>query len=745
MAILSPDATLIGTIRGYPAAWRERVSQILQAIQTKFTNDETERVLSNKLIEGWNGTCDPNPVITLTSDGVNWALTLTGTGTVDLACFFGGVEHTFDTTPAASINLTAGTDISPQANFIYLTESGGTVSLNNDTSGYPATAHIRIADCLLQSVASGQTFGAYLVHQHSEHINSADSGAIVHHSEKIRELGATWFSGVAPANMVVSAPDAFFSVGAGVVHQLHSHDFPAINMQTPATVYVVNDPTTPFKPITTLDDITQDALGNTINNRHFSLVLWGGQNANDAGQLFINLPTGTYPTAASAARDAEKFTVFSFPTSFKGTAFEIAEYRVQGKDSGTWVQNDLIDLRGQVPSTSPGGGPGITAHSDLSGLPSGDAGHTGLVPRSLWDANSVLVAVSDDTPIVQAVAASEFVGRKAAGNVGAMSKAEALAVLNVEDGATADQSNAEIKTAYEANANTNEFSDAEQTLLGNQSGVNTGDEPAASPTVAGVMETAIASEVNTGTDTGRAVSPSSLAGSALQTTADGAVPKSTFNAQSYLKAILGDTPVVQAVADSEFVGRAAGEDLGVMTAAQAVAVLTALFRVDGSRALTGTPPASPAANSLYKHPNAGGQIATAIDASSAEAAIAGALDAAQGGIATGALEDWHEIGAASEPAFANSWVNFGGGLVTAAFRKLPTGEVYIKGFIKDGTIGAGAFTLPVGYRPLQTYNFIVLSGGNILGTLQVGSNGLCLPNIGNNAFHECGVSFIAEQ
>ena len=35
----------------------------------------------------------------------------------------------------------------------------------------------------------------------------------------------------------------------------------------------------------------------------------------------------------------------------------------------------------------------------------------------------------------------------------------------LETGATADQTNAEIKTAYEANVNTNEFSDAEQNKL----------------------------------------------------------------------------------------------------------------------------------------------------------------------------------------------------------------------------------------------------------------------------------------
>ena len=47
----------------------------------------------------------------------------------------------------------------------------------------------------------------------------------------------------------------------------------------------------------------------------------------------------------------------------------------------------------------------------------------------------------------------------------------------------------------------------------NLSGTNTGDEAAASTTVSGIVELAIASEVNTGTDATRAVTPDSLAGS----------------------------------------------------------------------------------------------------------------------------------------------------------------------------------------------------------------------------------------
>lgn len=62
-------------------------------------------------------------------------------------------------------------------------------------------------------------------------------------------------------------------------------------------------------------------------------------------------------------------------------------------------------------------------------------------------------------------------------------------------------------------ADDNYVTDAEKIVIGNTSGTNTGDEPNASTTVAGVVELAIASEVNTGTDDTRAITPDALAGS----------------------------------------------------------------------------------------------------------------------------------------------------------------------------------------------------------------------------------------
>jgi len=52
-----------------------------------------------------------------------------------------------------------------------------------------------------------------------------------------------------------------------------------------------------------------------------------------------------------------------------------------------------------------------------------------------------------------------------AGVVEEITPANLRTMINVEDGATADQSNAEIKTAYEANSNTNVFTDTEKSKL----------------------------------------------------------------------------------------------------------------------------------------------------------------------------------------------------------------------------------------------------------------------------------------
>jgi len=58
-----------------------------------------------------------------------------------------------------------------------------------------------------------------------------------------------------------------------------------------------------------------------------------------------------------------------------------------------------------------------------------------VVTKALFDAYTILAADSDNTPVAITLAASELIGRAAAGGIVALSKSDVLTILNVEDGA----------------------------------------------------------------------------------------------------------------------------------------------------------------------------------------------------------------------------------------------------------------------------------------------------------------------
>lgn len=126
-------------------------------------------------------------------------------------------------------------------------------------------------------------------------------------------------------------------------------------------------------------------------------------------------------------------------------------------------------------------------------------------------------------------------------------------------------------------------------------------------------------------------------------------------------------------------------------------------------------------------------------------------------IVIGRLADdyqWHTIGAAGEPAFANSWVNYGGSDMTARFRRIGK-VVYLTGTIKSGNSGSAAFTLPAGYRPSATLRIGTDAwdgtAGRVDGLILITSAGVVTPYVDVtgvvNPIEEFSLhtSFIAEQ
>lgn len=100
------------------------------------------------------------------------------------------------------------------------------------------------------------------------------------------------------------------------------------------------------------------------------------------------------------------------------------------------------------------------------------------------------------------------------------------------------------------------------------------------------------------------------------------------------------------------------------------------------------------------------------------------------------------------PTYANSWVDFGGGIEVGGYYQSADGIVHLCGTIKSGTVGSKAFTLPAGMRPLGTLFFTAFnpSVGTPSFMIQVNATGDVIPQSGvNSGCALDGVSFLGQQ
>jgi len=108
------------------------------------------------------------------------------------------------------------------------------------------------------------------------------------------------------------------------------------------------------------------------------------------------------------------------------------------------------------------------------------------------------------------------------------------------------------------------------------------------------------------------------------------------------------------------------------------------------------------------------------------------------------VQDWQEIGVGNNPAFENSWVNYGTTFDTAAYYKDALGIVHVKGLVKSGTATAAIFTLPTGYRPASTLLFVCVDGTNLANRVDVDADGtINAAASASNSFQSLNFSFRA--
>lgn len=93
--------------------------------------------------------------------------------------------------------------------------------------------------------------------------------------------------------------------------------------------------------------------------------------------------------------------------------------------------------------------------------------------------------------------------------------------------------------------------------------------------------------------------------------------------------------------------------------------------------------------------------------------------------ATPTPEAWRIVGAAGQPAFVNSWANFGGAWTTAGFYRDALGWVHMRGLVASGSAAnATIFTLPSGYRPPFTLNMSTVANAGVAAQLAITAAGV---------------------
>lgn len=171
------------------------------------------------------------------------------------------------------------------------------------------------------------------------------------------------------------------------------------------------------------------------------------------------------------------------------------------------------------------------------------------------------------------------------------------------------------------------FADGDKTKLDAITGTNTGDEPSASTTVEGVVELATTAETDTGTDTGRAVTPDGLAGSyagtksvvvqaeAMATDLAVGDDLATF----YIPGSVGGMNLVGVHAYVDTAGTTGTTDIQIHNETQAADMLTTKITIDSTETSSRTAATAPVIDTANDDVAAGDKIRIDVDAVSTTA------------------------------------------------------------------------------------------------------------------------------
>jgi hypothetical protein len=262
-----------------------------------------------------------------TSDGATVTLSLEQSGGGDMTMQFSDGLFVLDTTPAITIALTAGSDTSPQKNYVYIPQA--TKVLTKSTSGFPTDAeHIKIGFFYVPSATYVQTEGVYINNNHNDHLtDSNDMGHMLHLAERARIGGGIYFSGIDPNGTdqaaatsylnYISGSESYFKMTSGVMYQMHRHPIPAFDSSTSDDIHVVNWSGEAFHKMSNLADIVADSTGTTLANKYFNVFFFAvGNKGGEYAPIMAMLSSGSYSSQVSAENDVDSYDNTTMPREF---------------------------------------------------------------------------------------------------------------------------------------------------------------------------------------------------------------------------------------------------------------------------------------------------------------------------------------------------------------------------------------------------------------------------------------------
>lgn len=342
--------------------------------------------------DGWDGAIRETFDFLVTSDGATTIGTLTNqvNPLSDLTLLFSDGFYNLDTTTTPlEVTLVDGTATTLQMNYVFIDIA--TKTLQTSTIGFPVTEHCKVARIGLFDATRTQLKGAQINQNINDHIKKeGDNGHILHIAERLRASNAEWDSGTAPS-LTGTPDDVYISITAGLVWQLHKQEVDSQDMSIGDDIDVVNDPITPYRTTTNLNDITVFSTGDTWNNLWGNLVVWGVANkTGETDHIMVNLPSDGYTSEDIAIEDRNNYANYTIPREFKGTGYLIGRFTIR-RSGAIFTYNPsvgFLDLRGFFPNNSAGGGTGSSGVTEFNQLND--------TPLSYIDNADKVVTVSSD-------------------------------------------------------------------------------------------------------------------------------------------------------------------------------------------------------------------------------------------------------------------------------------------------------------------------------------------------------------